>query len=94
MNLVTWKAKRLCYLFQLHDMRNIDRGFMNFVSSTAANSIHSTITRVFQIGIPSLSSTASVASSSVCVIFEEVIEENVMNAMSTTIAMTTWMKKW
>ena len=45
-------------------------------SSKAASSSNSTVRRVFNIGMPSLSSTASMASSSVRVIFEEVIEEN------------------
>ena len=44
-------------------------------SSTAASSSNSTVRRVFNIGMPSLSSTASMASSSVRVIFEEVILE-------------------
>ena len=48
-------------------------------SSTAASSSNSTVRRVFNIGMPNLSSTASVASSSVRVIFEEIIENNVVN---------------
>ena len=48
-------------------------------SSTAASSSNSTVRRVFNIGMPNLSSTASMASGSVRVIFEEIIENNVVN---------------
>ena len=48
-------------------------------SSTAASSSNSTVRRVFNIGMPSLSSTASMASGSVRVIFEEITENNVVN---------------
>ena len=48
-------------------------------SSTPASSNNSTVRRVFNIGMPSLSSAASMTSSSVRVIFEDVMENNMVN---------------